>query len=154
MPRTVWKNATTLYGLAMVVGAVAGVGAILFEYLSQLVSWGVLESLVGYAPSGPGGEPELFGSHTAGTGPKLVLVGLLIAPFVGGLVSGALCRWFAPEASGHGTDAVIDAYHNKRGQIRARVPLVKALATAISLGTGGSGGRDQRGPTGVAAGHG
>ena len=142
MPRTVWKNATTLYGLAMVVGAVAGGGAILFEYLSQLVSWGVLESLVGYAPSGPGGEPELFGSHTAGTGPKLVLVGLLIAPFVGGLVSGALCRWLAPEASGHGTDAVIDAYHNQRGQIRARVPLVKALATAISLGTGGSGGRE------------
>ncbi len=136
--------ATMRGGLGLLPGILAGFQPYPWarRYLSQLVSWGVLESLVGYAPSGPGGEPELFGSHTAGTGPKLVLVGLLIAPFVGGLVSGALCRWLAPEASGHGTDAVIDAYHNQRGQIRARVPLVKALATAISLGTGGSGGRE------------
>ena len=57
-------------------------------------------------------------------------------------MSGTLCRTFAPEASGHGTDAVIDAYHNLGGRIRARVPFVKAVATAISLGTGGSGGRE------------
>ena len=139
MTKTVWKNATTLYGLAMVVGAVAGIGAVLFEYLSQFVAWGVLQQLVGFTPHGPEGEPELYSQPAQR---ELVLVGLLLAPMLGGLLSGALCRLFAPEASGHGTDAVIDAYHNKKGEIRGRVPFVRAFATAISLGTGGSGGRE------------
>ncbi len=141
MQQAVWKTATTIYGLAIVVGVVAGTGAILFEYLSQFVSFHVLENMVGYAPAGPTGEPQIYqheGSHT----PQLILLGLLLAPCLGGLISGALCRYLAPEASGHGTDAVIDAYHNQGGRIRTRVPFIKALATAISLGTGGSGGRE------------
>jgi CIC family chloride channel protein len=48
----------------------------------------------------------------------------------------------APEAEGHGTDAVIAAYHHQQGQIRPRVPLVKMVASAVTLGTGGSGGRE------------
>ncbi len=139
MARAVWKTATTLYGLALVVGAAAGFGAIAFEYLSQAVATGVLGHLVGYAPDGPHGEPHLFEHPPPGS---LILLGLLLAPFLGGLLSGLLCRYFAPEASGHGTDAVIDAYHNQGGRIRTRVPFVKALATAISLGSGGSGGRE------------
>jgi CIC family chloride channel protein len=49
---------------------------------------------------------------------------------------------FAPEAEGHGTDAVIDAYHHNRGIIRRRVPLIKTIASAITIGTGGSAGRE------------
>jgi CIC family chloride channel protein len=49
---------------------------------------------------------------------------------------------FAPEAEGHGTDAAIDAYHNKGGFIRARVPFIKTVASALTLTTGGSGGRE------------
>lgn len=138
MATTVWKNATTIYGLAAVVGVVAGIGAVLFEYLSQFVAHLALGS-VGYTPEGPRHEPVLV-AHDSGQ--PLWIWGLLLLPALGGLVAGALCRCFAPEASGHGTDAVIDAYHNKDGQIRGRVPVVKALATAISLGTGGSGGRE------------
>ena len=41
-----------------------------------------------------------------------------------------------------GTDAAIDAYHNKGGVVRARVPFVKAIASAITMGTGGSAGRE------------
>ena len=67
---------------------------------------------------------------------------LLVIPAVGGLLSGVLVFTLAPEAEGHGTDAVIDAYHNRQGQIRPRVPLVKIIASAITLGTGGSGGRE------------
>ena len=61
---------------------------------------------------------------------------------MGGLASGALVYWLAPEAEGHGTDAAIDAYHHKGGVIRGRVPFVKALASALTIGSGGSGGRE------------
>jgi len=67
---------------------------------------------------------------------------LILIPTIGGLISGIIVFTFAPEAEGHGTDAVIAAYHNKQGQIRPRVPLVKIVASAITLGTGGSGGRE------------
>ena len=61
---------------------------------------------------------------------------------IGGLASGLLVFSVAPEAEGHGTDSVIAAYHYRQGQIRPRVPLVKILASSITLGTGGSGGRE------------
>jgi len=60
----------------------------------------------------------------------------------GGLVSGWLVYTFAPEAEGHGTDAAIEAFHQKRGYIARHIPLVKTLASAVTLGTGGSGGRE------------
>ena len=66
----------------------------------------------------------------------------MLLPAVGGLVSGWLVYTFAPEAEGHGTDAAIDAYHNKGGFIRGRVPFIKTFASVITLTTGGSGGRE------------
>lgn len=47
---------------------------------------------------------------------------------------------FAPEAEGHGTDTVIRAYHNADGRIRPPVPLIKLIASAITIGSGGSAG--------------
>ena len=70
---------------------------------------------------------------------RLILFGL---PALGGLVSGILVYPLAPEAEGHGTDAAIAAYHFHDGKIRARVPFVKAIAAAITMGTGGSAGRE------------
>ena len=67
---------------------------------------------------------------------------LLVVPTVGGLLSGILVFTLAPEAEGHGTDSAIAAYHYHQGQIRPRVPLVKIVASALTLGTGGSGGRE------------
>ena len=67
---------------------------------------------------------------------------LLLVPTVGGLLSGVLVYTLAPEAEGHGTDSAIAAYHNHQGQIRPQVPLVKIVASALTLGTGGSGGRE------------
>ena len=51
-------------------------------------------------------------------------------------------KLFAPDAAGHGTDAVINAYHRLGGRIRTRIPLVKTVASAFTLGTGGSVGRE------------
>ena len=63
------------------------------------------------------------------------------SPAAGGLVSGFLVYTFAPEAEGHGTDAAIEAYHQKGGYIRGRVPIIKTITSAITLTTGGSGGQ-------------
>ena len=59
---------------------------------------------------------------------------LLILP-LGGLLCGWIVYTFAPEAEGHGTDAVIEAYHRRQGVIAPRVPIVKIFASAITLGT-------------------
>ncbi len=67
---------------------------------------------------------------------------LLLIPTIGGLLSGWLIFTFAPEAEGHGTDSVIAAYHYRQGQIRPRVPLIKIVASALTIGSGGSGGRE------------
>ena len=55
---------------------------------------------------------------------------------------GRLVFALAPEAEGHGTDAMIRAFHRGGGKIRARVPLIKAVASIITMGTGGSAGQE------------
>jgi CIC family chloride channel protein len=65
-----------------------------------------------------------------------------LLPAVGGLLSGLLVYRYAPEAEGHGTDEMIRAFHQERGLIRPRVPLIKGIATVFTLGAGGSAGRE------------
>lgn len=124
--------------LSALVGCVAGVGAILFQHLSQLVEVNTLGRFAGYLPPEAAGEPRVLPPLANEFSPPMLL-GVIT---LGGLVSGWLVCRFAPEAEGHGTDAVIDSFHNKRGRIRPVVPLVKALASAVTLGTGGSAGRE------------
>jgi CIC family chloride channel protein len=127
-----------LLSLSLLVGVIAGLGAILFFVACQLVFHYVLDAWVGYRPHAPGGEPPLLGETTQPFRPWL----LLVAPVVGGILSGLLVFTFAPEAEGHGTDAAIAAYHFRHGDIRPRVPIIKLIASALTLGTGGSGGRE------------
>lgn len=65
---------------------------------------------------------------------------LLFAPALGGLVAGLVMWRFAPETMGAGIGQVIDAYHNRAGRMRKRVPAVKLVATLFTLGSGGSAG--------------
>jgi chloride channel protein, CIC family len=124
--------------LSSLVGAVAGLGAIAFQYLCQYASHFLLDRLAGLRMDGPAGEVILVAStHTAFRPWMLPLV----AGF-GGLITGLIVQRFAPEAGGHGTDAAIDAFHHRAGVIRGRVPIVKTIASAITLGSGGSGGRE------------
>ena len=124
--------------LSACVGVVAGLGAIAFQLMLHAVQHVGLEYFAGYAPPEAAGEQSLFAETTAEFSPWMIVVVMA----AGGLASGWLVYTFAPEAEGHGTDAAIDAFHNKRGQIRPAAPLVKAAASAITLGTGGSGGRE------------
>ncbi len=125
--------------LASLVGVVAGVGAMAFHALTSAVGYVAMELIAGYDAGGPSGETPLFGGQTV---QRLIPLLLVIVPTVGGLISGWLVYTFAPEAEGHGTDAAIAAYHQQQGEIRSRVPIVKMIASAITLGTGGSGGRE------------
>jgi CIC family chloride channel protein len=127
-----------LLGLSLAVGVIAGLGAVVFDLACQSVFHYALDVAVGYHPAGPGNEPHVFPMP----GEPFRWWLLLIVPALGGLVSGFLVYTFAPEAEGHGTDSAIAAYHYKGGQIRPRVPLVKIIASAVTLGTGGSGGRE------------
>ncbi len=125
-----------LYFIA--IGIIAGLGSITFHYLCQLGSHYFMDYLAGYRPPMPAGEHHLLPPTARGLNRWI----LLFLPAVGGLVSGWLVYTFAPEAEGHGTDAAINAYHNEGGFIRSRVPIIKTLASSITLTTGGSGGRE------------
>jgi chloride channel protein, CIC family len=67
---------------------------------------------------------------------------ILIIPIIGGLIIGPIIYYLAPEAKGHGVPEVMEAILLKGGNIRGRVAFVKAVASAISIGTGGSVGRE------------
>jgi chloride channel protein, CIC family len=127
-----------LLGLSILVGIVAGVGAIAFYVACQVVAGYALSSIVGYHPHHPSGEPPMFGEAATVFRPWL----LLVVPAIGGIISGWLVFTFAPEAEGHGTDAAIASYHYHQGRIRPRVPIVKIISSAVTIGTGGSGGRE------------
>ncbi len=122
----------------VLIGLIAGLGAIVFQYLCQIGLYVFLEQIAGYRPHGPAGESHLFPPTGKALNPWL----LFILPALGGLFSGWLVYTFAPEAEGHGTDSAIDSYHNRGGFIRGRIPFIKTIASAVTITTGGSGGRE------------
>jgi chloride channel protein, CIC family len=135
------RSQVRLLALASLVGIVAGIGAIAFYVATRIVEHYALGVVVGYYPEPrPGGEAAI--AWLPAVHHPLHIWLLLLVPTVGGLCSGILVFTVAPEAEGHGTDSAISAYHNHQGQIRPRVPLVKIIASALTLGTGGSGGRE------------
>ena len=126
--------------IGVVVGIISGFGAYLFYSGLKYGSLFVMKYLWGYDYAAEGASIIDIASWAP---PE---VGFLFLPIicVGALISGYLVYTFAPEAEGHGTDAAIAAFHGT-GEIRRRVPLVKAVASIITISTGGSAGRE--GPT-------
>ncbi len=126
--------------LGVLIGIAAGVGAILFSAAIHLATHLFLELGAGYVPPLPRGEA--LTSTPVGPTRRWLLPVIVGA---GGLLSGVIVFTLAPEAEGHGTDAAIKALHETAGRIRPRIPAVKLVASAITIGSGGSAGRE--GPT-------
>ena len=61
---------------------------------------------------------------------------------LGFAISAFLIHTFAREAEGHGTEKVIEAVHKRAGKIAPVVVPVKALATIVTIATGGSAGKE------------
>ncbi len=124
--------------ISTLIGIVAGIGAIAFYAAIQFATEVFLKGLVGYQPPDPAGEGHsVIMSFWAAAHPWL----LPLITTLGGLVAGIIVFSLAPEAEGHGTDAAIAAFHQGK-PIRARIPLIKLIASAITIGTGGSAGRE------------
>ncbi|MFL5694856.1 MAG: chloride channel protein [Ktedonobacteraceae bacterium] len=124
--------------ISTLIGLVAGVGAIAFYAAIHFATTVFLGTLVGYLP------PEPAGEGGGGVMPLWSAARPWLLPLVtgaGGLVAGIIVFSLAPEAEGHGTDAAISAFHQGK-PIRARIPLIKLVASAITIGTGGSAGRE------------
>ena len=121
-----------LIPLALFVGAGAGAGAVLFRYL---ILW-VTELATGHADYSNAGR---VGSSQF---PHLGIYFLLLVPAIGGLLYGPLIDRFAKEARGHGVPEVMYAVSARGGRISPKVAVVKSIASAICIGTGGSVGRE------------
>jgi CIC family chloride channel protein len=109
--------------LAVIVGVVAGLGAVAFRWL--------ITHFQSFFFDRGGQLLSFLGDYY-----------VIIVPAVGGLFVGLLVYYFAREAKGHGVPEVMEAVALKGGHIRPRVSVVKALASSICIGSGGSAGRE------------
>ena len=69
-------------------------------------------------------------------------LGMIIAPVIGAVLVGAIAYWLAPEVRGAGVAETMRVMVAEKGRFRFRVPGLKALASAITIGSGGSAGRE------------
>ena len=111
---------------AIVMGVLAAYGAIGFRYL-------ILWSTAFFHPADGGllasvGMPEMWAT--------------MLVPMIGGLIVGIVVFKIAPEVKGSGIPEVMEAVAKKGGAIRWRVVLTKAFAAAVTIGSGGSAGRE------------
>ena len=117
---------TIMAVLAVIVGIAGGLGAVAFRYLISF-----------FQTLGYGGKTDLL--ELVVTLPWYIR---LLVPVIGGLIVGPVVYFFAREAKGHGVPEVMEAIALKGGVIRKRVVVVKTLASAICIGSGGSVGRE------------
>lgn len=111
--------------LAGVVGTMTGFGAYLLNLIVEFVRFGLFEQ----------GGFQIFSDQTAN-------YLRFIFPAVGGLAVGLLTYYFSPEVKGHGIPGVMEAVANKGGYIRRRVAVLTSLTSGITIGSGGSAGKE------------
>lgn len=130
---------------AVVLGVAGAAAAQVFTLLLRGATALFLGVIAGYQPPGLPNEggtlQEILGRY-----------GLWLVPLattLGGVLVGVLVQRLAPETEGHGTDTVVHAFHRKQGILRPRVTPIKLIASALTIGSGGSAGRE--GPIALAA---
>jgi len=121
-----------LFLLALLVGAGAGLGAVAFRYLIYFFTW------LATGQDEFGQQGRVPSAHLPWLGPAF----FVLIPVAGGLVYGPLIYRYAREARGHGVPEVMIAVAENGGRIRPQVSVVKALASALCIGAGGSVGRE------------
>ncbi|MBI3117386.1 MAG: chloride channel protein, partial [Candidatus Hydrogenedentes bacterium] len=109
--------------LAVVVGLGAGLGTIAFIWLIHFFK-------------------ALFFGEGAQVAPALGAAYVIFLPAIGGLLVGPIVHYIAPEAKGHGVPEVMLAVATRGGRIRPIVVLAKTVCSAITIGSGGSVGRE------------
>lgn len=132
------KGARSIYLYSVVIGGIAGLGAIVFSYALSYAERFMYTQVMGLPRSHPAGDIHveawpLVTSHTWM---------ILLSPTLGGLLVGLLVHFFSPTAHGTGTEGMINAFHYEEGRISLKVSFYKAIATIITLSTGGSAGKE------------
>ncbi len=122
LARAGFKEEYFLILLALLIGTATGFGAHLFFNAMEWVTHKA------YDP-----EHGLFGGHW---------YMLIVLPACGAVLVGVITYFFASEAKGHGVPEVMDAIHRKGGNVRPRVAIAKAVASALTIGSGGSAGTE------------
>ncbi len=119
---------TRLSILGTLIGVIGGLGAVLFHYLILAIKF------------------LFYGATSTDTFLDSVLAlpwyYRLIVPAIGGLIIGPVIKYVVPEAKGHGVPEVMEAVALKEGNVRGRVAPLKALMSAICIGSGGAAGRE------------
>ncbi len=123
--------------LGISIGIIAGLGAVTFYLALDYTGKFLLGYLAGYQIPKPFGDGGQQGS------PGFVRPWAIpLVTSAGALVSAWIVAKFAPEAEGHGTDNAIEAVNSNPRAIRGRAIIVKTIASALTIGSGGSGGRE------------
>ena len=117
--------------LSIVLGLLCGAGAVIFRGMIALIH--NLAFL---------GEFSVFYDANLHTAVSPWGAWIILVPVLGGLLVVYIVKRFAPEAKGHGVPEVIDAIYYNSSVIRPVVAVAKAVASSITIGTGGAVGRE------------
>ena len=117
------SEVVTGLGLSVLIGVISGLGAVAFRWL--------INSFQSLFFDGGGTVLSFMGNWY-----------ILVIPAAGGLLVGPIIYFLAREAKGHGVPEVMEAVAMKGGRIRPRVAIIKSLASALCIGSGGSVGRE------------
>ncbi|WP_319760477.1 chloride channel protein [Maridesulfovibrio sp.] len=131
-----WPQHARWLVLSIAVGIVAGVGAVFFDHLLDKALEIFIKLPICFFEPNVGNPLEV---NVAKTGFSLWIIPIAT---IGGLLSGLLVFNVAPETEGHGTDAMIDSFHHQGGFTRKRTPFIKIIASALTIGSGGSAGKE------------
>ena len=138
-----------IYFFSVAIGFVVGLVAIIFNYVLALLEYFFISHLMGVNMPHPKNEyafhalPRFLSILNDVVPPEAYKNYLIfILPGLGAFLGALLIRRWMKEASGSGTDSLIDAFHNHEGKLLYRIPFIKSLATLFTLGTGGSGGKE------------